>query len=207
MDRIYTPKVRLVAETVSHISDVPIRTSEQYIVYCARVSSSKTDEEKCNDPSCLIKYCMKHGHWSIFEQVDLTFEITTYICIANQLLRHRSATFQQYSQRYAYVEEILPWEPRWQNPRNRQSSIPIDDCETLERVFNIQNEVNNFLVQKYNELNEMEIAKECSRMILPQSTKTTLYMKNNLRNWLHYINTRNTKSTQAEHRHVAEKIE
>ena len=188
-------------------------TPEEYITYVARVSNPN-NQTNLNTSEKLISYCIKKRHWSIFEQVDMTVEIVTSRAIAAQILRHRTAVFQEYSQRYAKVQSIEPIEFRLQDTKNRQNSLNTVailsqeqiDAEDIE-LHNILQETKLLLSQlndNYNKLVDYGIAKECARMILPLATTTKLYMKNNLRNWIHYIEVRALgEGVQKEHRVIA----
>lgn len=146
----------------------------------------------------LLTYCVKQKHWSIFEQVDLTFEIKTSKAISAQLLRHKTASFQEFSARYAEVPSIENIELRKQGSTNRQSG---------EEIFDgMSDEVSKFVQQSldlYQKMLSNGVSRETARFILPCAMQSTLYMKNNLRNWLAYLNVRLHKTTQKEHRKLA----
>ena len=178
-------------------------TPEGLIAYCARVSSphqEKLDYEK------LLAYCIKNRHWSIFEMVDMTVEITTSRAISPQILRHRSFVFQEFSQRYAKVQSFETYTPRRQDTRNRQHSVDDLDEATITWFTDAQEKISAFSVEKYNEALDKGIAKECARMLLPLNTQTKLYMKGSVRSWIHYIEVRTDASTQKEHRDIAEAV-
>jgi thymidylate synthase (FAD) len=180
---------------------------EWSMAFIARVSNPAGQQDNPH-PERLLKYCIRHQHWSVFEHATLTLEINTTLAIATQLLRHRSFTFQQFSQRYADPVSALPLtfeQPhlRMQDAKNRQNSL-----DTLEP--NIQNEFSTRIAtlfkditQLYTDMVDAGIAKECARGVLPQATKTRVYMTGNCRNWIHYIQLRTGPETQAEHRNVA----
>lgn len=182
-----------------------IQDSEALIAYTARVSSAN---QKNPEYAKLLKYCMNHGHWSIFEMVDATVEIETTLPIATQILRHRSFCFQQLSRRYSSDEvgfEVI--EARRQDTKNRQNSI--DDMSDADKEFfeKAQQALNAASQAFYEEALKRNIAKECARYLLPQTTTTKLYMKGSLRSFIHYLKVRNNAATQKEHREVAEKIQ
>lgn len=177
--------------------------AEEFIVYCARVSNPDNQLNIKTAPK-LINYCIKNKHWSIFEQVDLTFEIETSLAIATQLLRHRSAVFQMFSLRYSESMGYEDIEWRKQGQTNRQVG---DEAITLPN--SLQADINYHLKKAndlYKKLISKSMAKECARFILPTCTTTKLYMKNNVRNWIHYLEVRDTEHTQKEHRLIAQKI-
>lgn len=178
-------------------------TPEGLIAYCARVSSNNQDNP---DYEGLLRYCIKNKHWSIFEMVDMTVEITTSRAIAQQILRHRSGNFQERSLRYATSLSIETYSARRQDYKNRQNSFDDLNNETKKWFIESQERVNKQSVELYNAAIEKGIAKESARFLLPLSTTTVLYMKNNIRNWLTYLNVRLDKSTQLEHREIAVEI-
>lgn len=182
--------------------------AEEQIAYCARVSNPSNQENHETAPR-LIRYCIKHKHWSIFEQAFMTVEITTTRAIAAQILRHRSASFQEFSQRYSSVDDLPPIglpHLRTQDAKNRQASHDDLDAET-EYIFNTHIEQLYGQAQDlYHEMLRCGIAKECARSILPLGTPTKLYMSNSVRGWIHYIQIRASEETQLEHRMVAESI-
>ena len=174
--------------------------AEKHIAYCARVSNpNNQDNEKF---SGLLKYCIKHQHWSIFEQAFMTLEITTTRGLAAQILRHRSFTFQEFSQRYAstsFLGEIQLPELRRQDDKNRQNSIDDLDPEVVEKLnrqmITLFSSANNL----YQQMLDAGVAKECARFVLPLATPTKLYMTGSIRSWLHYIDLRSAHGTQKEH--------
>ena len=179
--------------------------AEQLMAYIARVSNpSNQDNEKY---SGLLKYCIKHNHWSVFEQSTMTLEIETTRAIAAQILRHRSFTFQEFSQRYAAstaLGEIDLPELRKQDLKNRQNSTDDLDSEMVEK-FNRQM-ITLFSSSKalYESMLKQGVAKECARMVLPLCTPTRIYMTGSCRSWIHYINLRSAHGTQKEHMEIAE---
>lgn len=179
-----------------------ITTAEELIVHNARVSNPDNQLNTLTGPK-LLAYCIKHGHWSVFEQADMTVEIKTSRAIAAQILRHRSFSFQEFSQRYADAPGIEPVELRKQAESNRQSSTEvIYDEETLGLVYKARKTCEF----AYQQLLEAGVARECARMILPLATSTTLYMKGSVRSWIHYLSVRCDRHTQKEHRLIAEEI-
>ena len=189
--------------TVQLVSVTP--DAEQLMAYIARVSNpSNQDNEKY---AGLLKYCIKHNHWSVFEQSTMTLEIETTRAIAAQILRHRSFTFQEFSQRYAAstaLGEIDLPELRKQDLKNRQNSTDDLDPEMVEK-FNRQM-ITLFSSSKalYESMLKQGVAKECARMVLPLCTPTRIYMTGSCRSWIHYINLRSAHGTQKEHMVIAE---
>jgi thymidylate synthase (FAD) len=183
---------------VSLISVTP--KAEDTIMYIARVSNP--NNQSSGHPG-LLRYCIKHGHWSIFEHAYMTVEIVTSRAIAAQILRHRSFTFQEYSQRYAEAVGFEIYEARRQDAKNRQNSI--DDMSEQDKEWFAQAQVDINLTSEmyYKDALARGIAKEQARFLLPLSTQTKLYMTGNLRSWLHYIDLRTDVSTQKEHRDIA----
>jgi len=178
---------------------------DELIAYMARVSNPTNQANP--DSSKLIRYLIKHKHWSPFEMVNMCVEINTTRSISAQILRHRSFSFQEFSQRYASVEELeLPSPPelRLQDPKNRQNSIENTkflNTQQLENVINI-----NYLhaYDLYKNMLAAGIAKECARDVLPMGTPTRLYMNGTLRSWIHYCDLRCANGTQKEHREIAD---
>jgi thymidylate synthase (FAD) len=181
---------------------------EEFIVYCARVSNPANQGNHATAPK-LMRYLIEHGHWSPFEMVSVTMEIVTTRDIARQILRHRSFSFQEFSQRYADPTEALGFELRelrYQDKTNRQNSIvgSQDDLFQMEWI-NMQDSVLTEAKINYDAALAMGIAKEQARALLPEGlTVSRLYMAGTLRSWLHYCNVRTKADTQAEHRAVAE---
>ena len=181
--------------------------AEKTIGYIARVSNPKNQDNP--KVAGLLKYCIEHGHWSIFEQAHMTVQIETTRGLAAQILRHRSFTFQEFSQRYAdsslLGKEIPLPALRRQDEKNRQNSI--DDIDPLmQQDFEIKMQrhfVNG--MKLYKEMLEAGIAKECARFVLPLATPTKLYMTGSVRSWIHYIDLRSAHGTQKEHMDVVEK--
>ena len=179
--------------------------AEKHMAYCARVSNPNNQEN--DNYAGLLKYCIKHQHWSIFEQAFMTLEINTTRGLAAQILRHRSFTFQEFSQRYAdtkLLETNIPLpELRRQDTKNRQNSIDdISEAQSKMLLGRIQNYFNEGL-DLYNELLREGIAKECARFVLPLATPTRIYMSGSVRSWIHYIELRSGHGTQKEHMDIA----
>ena len=175
---------------------------EELIVYIARVSNP-TNQMNMETAPKLINYLIKNKHWSPFEFVDVTFEIITRRSIAAQILRHKSFSFQEFSQRYSTVTEIQPIEMRKQGKTNRQSSEePIPDF-MLEKDIE-QHFVNSKML--YDKLINHGISRETARDVLPLSTETTMFMKGSVRSWIHYLELRCSSDTQKEHRIIADLI-
>ena len=192
---------------VTKVSVTP--DAEKLIGYIARVSNPKNQENP--EVAGLLRYCIKLGHWSIFEQASMTVEIETTRGIAAQILRHRSFTFQEFSQRYAdtnlLADEIPMFDLRHQDTKNRQNStddVPYNKKKDLEYKI-----AEHFVeaMDLYNELLGNGIAKECARFVLPLATPTRLYMTGTVRSWIHYIQLRGGHGTQKEHMDIAHAIE
>ena len=180
------------------------KDAEKLIAYMARVSSNNQDNPNIKG---LLKYCIKHGHFSIFEMCNMVIEINTTRAISAQIIRHRSFSFQEFSQRYAKVND-LPNVPhlRLQDHKNRQNSIDgIDEELKIELNKDIENLFND-INKVYYKLLENGVAKECARMVLPMCSPTRLYMSGSIRSWIHYLNVRCDESTQLEHRKIGLEI-
>ena len=180
--------------------------AEKTMAYVARVSNPSNQDNE--NYAGLLRYCIKHNHWSVFEQAHMTLEIETSRGIAAQILRHRSFTFQEFSQRYADTNllshEIPVPELRRQDDKNRQNST--DDLAE-EKVFAMNKAIRDFFVEAqdlYNYLLSQGVAKECARFVLPLATPTRIYMTGSCRSWIHYINLRSAHGTQKEHMVIAE---
>ena len=187
---------------VEFITSTP--DAEKTMAYIARVSNPNNQDN--NDFSKLLKYCIKNEHWSVFEQAYLTLKIETNRGIAAQILRHRSFTFQEFSQRYADSSQLgdipLP-KLRRQDDKNRQNSIP-DIPKDLDEYFT--SKISSHFQQAkelYEEMLKANIAKECARFVLPLATPTRIYMTGSCRSWIHYINLRSAHGTQKEHKEIA----
>lgn len=196
--------VKLIAKTQG-VGDLSGKSLGEILAYIARVSSPENQHNHLTSPK-LLNYCIRNGHWSVFEACYLTFEITTSRAIAAQILRHRSATFQEFSQRYSEVSSYEEFEARRQDTKNRQNSI--SDMSEEDQAWFKQAQKDNWEYSQslYREGLQRDIAKECVRALCPSQTTTTMYMTNNIRGWISYLNTRCSESTQREHRDIAEGI-
>lgn len=184
-----------------------IHTAEDLVAYCARVSNPNNQHNTLTAEK-LLKYLVKHRHWSPFEMVSLTMEINTTRDVARQILRHRSFSFQEFSQRYAAVQEMSgPREARLQDQKNRQNSIEIaegDKVATKAAWEEMQRQVIKEVSAVYNWAIEKGIAKEVARSVLPEGlTMSRMYMSGTLRSWIHYCELRMANGTQKEHQLIA----
>jgi thymidylate synthase (FAD) len=180
--------------------------SENIIAYCARVSSPQQDNPNI---AGLLKYMIREGHWSPFEMANMVVEITTSRAIAQQILRHRSFSFQEFSQRYSAVDpnDYLLYYARRQDEKNRQNSIDDMSGEDVMWFQSAQHEVAEKAFSLYREAISKGIAKETARFLLPLNTKTKLYMNGTLRSWIHYIQLRSPEhGTQKEHSDIVAQI-
>ena len=179
--------------------------AEKNMAFVARVSNP--NKQGNENFSGLLKYCIKHQHWSVFEQAHMTLEIETTRAIAAQILRHRSFTFQEFSQRYAQSNELgeidLP-ELRRQDNKNRQNSIDDLDKDVVDKLNRQMITLFSSAQSLYNQMVETGVAKECARMVLPLCTPTRIYMTGSVRSWIHYIDLRSAHGTQKEHMEIAE---
>ena len=188
--------------TVKIISITP--DAEKTMAYIARVSNPKNQDNE--NFSGLLRYCIKHQHWSVFEQSSMTLEIETTRGIAAQILRHRSFTYQEFSQRYAdsnLLGEIELPELRRQDDKNRQNSIDDLEPEMVEKFNRQMNTLFSSAFGLYNQMLQAGVAKECARFVLPLATPTKIYMTGSWRSWIHYINLRSAHGTQKEHMDIA----
>ena len=178
--------------------------AEQTMAYIARVSNPNNQDNP--NYAGLLRYCIKHNHWSVFEQSSMTLEIETTRAIAAQILRHRSFTFQEFSQRYAQSNELgkieLP-DLRRQDTKNRQNSIDDVDPFVKQKLEAQMITLFSSAQSLYNQMIEEGIAKECARMVLPLCTPTRIYMTGSARSWIHYIELRSANGTQKEHMDIA----
>lgn len=204
-------KVSLVSYTKAAESLEELSTPTDLVAYCARVSNP-TNQMNSATSEKLIKYLIQHKHWSPLEMVDMTLEIETTRDIARQMLRHRSFSFQEFSQRYSDVSALGDMfelsEARTQDLKNRQNSIPTEDQKTQEWWNDYQKNVIEYCNMVYRQAIDLGIAKEVARKVLPEGlTKSRLYMKGSLRSWVHYLEVRGEGSgTQKEHMLVAAEI-
>jgi thymidylate synthase (FAD) len=206
-------KARLIAKTQCVLPG--INSGEELITYQARVSNPKgQDEQTPESAESLIITTTSRHHWSVLEGASLTMEVETTRAIAAQILRHKSFSFQEFSQRYASAELLTgekdladliieEFDPRLQDSKNRQSSIPIDDAMTIAGLREIANESVSSACAAYQALLEKGVAKEVARGILPLNTPTRIYITGNIRSWYFYLLVRNDPATQKEHRDVA----
>jgi thymidylate synthase (FAD) len=180
--------------------------AEHQIEYCARVSNPK-NQQTLGTTGKLLRYLVKHKHWSPFEMASACFEIHTTRDISAQILRHRSFSFQEFSQRYAEVQ-VRPEIPQWrrQDIANRQNSIDDLDLETIVEANQLCANVIKQSTLAYQRLLELGIAKESARKILPMNSPTRLYMSGTIRSWIHYLQVRKGPETQLEHRNIATQI-
>jgi len=182
------------------------KTAQEVISYVARVSNPN-NQLNFDTSAGLLKYCIKHEHWSIFEQAYMTLEIETTRGLAAQVLRHRSFTFQEFSQRYASTNLLtdsieLP-ELRRQDDKNRQNSIDDLDPEMVDKLERQMVTLFSSAHSLYNQMLDAGVAKECARFVLPLATPTRIYMTGSIRSWIHYIELRSANGTQKEHMDIA----
>lgn len=190
------------------VAGLPISGPEGLIAYCARVSSSRDKEERGEDYEGLLRYCIKHKHWSVFEMANAVVEVNAPRDISRQLLRHRSFSFQEFSQRYSDDIEFCERSYRRQDTTNRQNSI--DNLSQYEQEL-CQDRISlaaSLNSNAYHSMIEMGVAKECARVILPEGlTMSTLYMQGSLRSFIHYLDVRDDPGvTQHEHVQLARAI-
>ena len=179
-----------------------INDAERFMVYCARVSNP-ANQFNTDTSDRLINYCIKHQHWSIFEQAFCTFEIETSRAVAAQILRHRSFTFQEFSQRYSTATLLEPFELRKQGKTNRQVGDEVFTVQEDPKLFAKIDKLQEEQINVYNEMIQQGIARESARMVLPLNTQTTLYVSGSVRSFIHYLQLRTKDETQKEHREVA----
>lgn len=197
-------KTKLVSVTHSLVSEKEL-TPEELIIYIARVSNP-SNQLNSDTADQLIRYLIKNKHWSPFEMIDMTVEIITSRGIAQQILRHRSFSFQEFSQRYAEVTDFEPISLRKQASKNRQSSSEGLSPAQISYYENIINQHLQTSESLYKAMLNDGIAKECARFVLPITTQTKLYMKGSIRSWIHYFQIRCDEHTQLEHRLIALEI-
>lgn len=178
-------------------------TLEDQIAYCARVSNPANQNNK-ETATRLIKYLIKHKHWSPFEMANICLEIETTRDIGRQILRHRSFSFQEFSQRYAEAQDFTLREARLQDTANRQNSLETEDRQLEDSWYHVQEMLTDMAVQHYHWALSVGIAKEQARAILPEGlTMSRMYMNGTVRSWIHYIQLRSGPETQKEHREIA----
>ena len=195
--------VKLISLTQPIHHEIDDMSAEDIIAYCARVSNPKNQMNTATAPK-LLKFLIKHKHWSPFELANMCVEIKTSRAIAAQILRHRSFSFQEFSQRYSEATDLDSLELRSPAEKNRQSSSEIIDDVVINNVAKYSMEQS---LKCYNKLISQGVAKECARMILPLGTETTMYMNGTVRSWIHYIQLRTEENTQKEHRDIASAIQ
>ena len=180
--------------------------AEQTMAYIARVSNPANQDNE--NYSGLLRYCIKHNHWSVFEQSTMTLEIETTRAIAAQILRHRSFTYQEFSQRYAdssLLAKAIPLpELRRQDTKNRQNSIDDLDPFVVQKLEMQMQTLFDSSMALYQQMLGHGVAKQCARMVLPLCTPTRIYMTGSCRSWIHYISLRSANGTQKEHMEIAE---
>ena len=194
-----------ITKPVGWTSDGEGMDAEDLIAFCARVSNPKNQMNMKTAPK-LIAFLIKHKHWSPFELASMCVEIKTSRAIAAQILRHRSFSFQEFSQRYSEATELEDYELRKPAEKNRQSSSEAFENTGLDSVYYIANRAMKGAMAAYQDLLDAGVAKECARAVLPLNTKTTIYMNGTVRSWIHYINLRTEENTQKEHRDVANAV-
>ena len=199
--------VRLISYSQAADTDEDLNDLQELVAFCARVSNPSNQMNKETSEK-LIKYLIKHAHWSPLEMVNVCLEIDTTRDIAHQIVRHRSFAFQEFSQRYANPEEMgdmfVIREARLQDSKNRQNSIETDDTALSDKWEEMQQDVMYAAGKAYKWAIENGIAKEQARVVLPEGcTKTRLYMNGTLRSWIHYIDLRGANGTQKEHMDIA----
>lgn len=196
--------VNLISITKPEVKN--IKRSEDLIAFCARVSNPSNQTNTETAPK-LLKFLIQHKHWSPFELVDMCLEIKTSRGIAAQILRHRSFSFQEFSQRYSTANEFEDIELRIQGDKNRQvgEKLMPSNTDSYDKVSQLLIESLSLSQHCYDTMIENGVAKEVARMVLPLTTQTTMYMKGSLRSWIHYIGLRTEQNTQKEHREIAEK--
>lgn len=196
--------VKLISITQPYIDG--INNAEDLVAYCARVSNPSNQMNVETAPK-LLGFLIKHKHWSPFELVDMTVEIKTSRAIAAQILRHRSFSFQEFSQRYSMATEFEDIELRLQGDKNRQvgeNLMPVTN-PAYENISHLIAESIALSQHCYETMIENGVAKEVARMVLPLTTETTMYMKGSLRSWIHYLELRTEQNTQKEHRIIADR--
>jgi thymidylate synthase (FAD) len=195
--------VKLISVTEPDIEG--LQNAEDLVAYCARVSNPSNQMNSETAPK-LLGFLIKHKHWSPFEMVDMTVEIKTSRAIAAQILRHRSFSFQEFSQRYSTATDFEDIEFRLQGDKNRQVGENLLDPTDLRYadLYTSTQEAIEASTIAYNKMIQGGIAKEVARMILPLTTQTTMYMKGSLRSWIHYLDLRTEQNTQKEHRIIAD---
>lgn len=200
-------KAKLVGLT-SPTVDCPAGNAEELIAHCARVSSGRPADERHKDSEGLLRYCMRNAHWSIFEMADAVVELECPRDISRQAIRHRSFSFQEFSQRYSEDFEFVVRDVRMQDEKNRQNSIDGFDDETKKEFIADCNQTIAYCKSMYDKWRAKSAAKECCRVFLPEGlTVSRFYMKGSCRSWLHYLQVRDDPGvTQQEHVELAREI-
>lgn len=210
-------KVEFVSKTAPsrRLLALGIKDADDLMIYKARVSSPQNQVDTLSAPR-LLNYCIKQGHWSVFDMADMTVEVVTSRAISAQVVRHWSFDgvevvgdfrFQEYSQRYAKVLAFETYEARAPHPKNRQASLDTLSPDVKEWFAKAQGAVNDAAVGLYEQALEKGIAKECARFLLPMSAQTTFFMKGTARSWIHYLTQRSSAAgAQKEHVDIADKI-
>jgi thymidylate synthase (FAD) len=198
------PRIVTSKSTFPQYEPDEIMSANDFIAYCARVSNP-ANQNNTQTADKLLAYLVKNKHWSPFEMVSLTMEIETTRDIGRQILRHRSFSFQEFSQRYAAVVDMSePREARLQDVKNRQNSIETDDAKLQQEWEGWQNSVKHLATEVYDWALKNGVAKEQARAVLPEGlTMSKMYMAGSLRSWIHYCELRMTQGTQKEHREIA----
>ena len=176
--------------------------AQHMIAKCARVSNPANQENRATEDK-LLRYLVNHKHWSPFEMASMCIEINTTRAISAQILRHRSFSFQEFSQRYAEAIDYQVPHFRMQDTQNRQNSLDVFTPEQQAQMQDATKDVMKLCFELYETLINNGVAKECARMVLPLCTKTTMFMTGNIRSWIHYIQVRGNEDTQKEHREIA----
>lgn len=192
-------------QPTAEMKELQVETPLELIAYCARVSNP-ANQSNSETATRLLDYLVRNQHWSPLEMVDVTFEIITARDIGRQILRHKTAVFQEFSQRYADVadDQHCLREARLEHPTNRQSSVECEDPAIIDQWIQHQLEVLEVARRAYNWARKQGIAKECARVVLPEGlTLSTMYMKAPLRTWVHYTQLRGGNGTQKEHMQIA----
>jgi thymidylate synthase (FAD) len=194
-------------EVQPHVKLVSITPNAQHtIAYCARVSNPQNQENLATE-SKLLRYLVKHQHWSPFELAHMTIEIKTTRAISSQIIRHRSFSFQEFSQRFANVHEYILPHFRIQDTKNKQGSFDALDTTSQESYQAKAKQQIEETFALYQQMIQDGIAKESARLVLPMCTATTIYMSGTIRSWIHYLQLRTQWDTQKEHREIAEQIQ
>ena len=195
---------KLIAYTQPTIA-VGASTPEELISYCARVSNPG-NQENYDTAEGLLKYCIRNKHWSIFEMVNAVVEVKAPRDITRQMLRHRSFSFQEFSQRYSDEITFCDREVRMQDTKNRQNSIECEDLNKIQGWEALQETITALVSERYKEVRKAGIAKEVARVLLPEGlTMSKMYVNGTLRSWLHYLDVREGNGTQKEHIQLANK--